>query len=249
MTTSLMLHCGAKTVSREELTMIKTPDPTKTHFPLAHADFLMEVETQLAAANFRVQTEQHSLTKLGERYFGLLNLENTRDPDYAFVVGLRNSHDKTFGAAVAGGTRVFVCDNLSFSGEARLDRKHTRFVRRDLRHMTARLVGQLGALFNHSANRIDRYRAVDVTNADADHLIMSAVRAQAITSRDIMPIWEEWDHPTHEEFRARTIWSLFNACTARGEKTASSRAVRRGEALHGLLDGFCGLGAGPVIDV
>jgi hypothetical protein len=34
------------------------------------------------------------------------------------VLGLRNSHDKRFPAGLVGGSAVFVCDNLAFSGEA-----------------------------------------------------------------------------------------------------------------------------------
>ena len=43
----------------------------------------------------------------------------------AFVVGVRNSHDKSFPAGLVIGASIFVCDNLSFSGEVKLARKHT----------------------------------------------------------------------------------------------------------------------------
>ena len=56
----------------------------------------------------------------------------TSSEDYCWVLGLRNSHDKTFPAGIVAGASVFVCDNLSFSGEIKFARKHTRFIVRDL---------------------------------------------------------------------------------------------------------------------
>jgi len=50
---------------------------------------------------------------------------NESAADFALVVGLRNSHDKSFPAGLVIGASVLVCDNLSFSGEVRLARKHT----------------------------------------------------------------------------------------------------------------------------
>jgi hypothetical protein len=59
-------------------------------------------------------------------------------------VGLRNSHDRGYPAGLVAGTGVFICENLSFCGEVEIGRKHTRFAVRDLNHLTARAVGQLG---------------------------------------------------------------------------------------------------------
>jgi hypothetical protein len=34
-----------------------------------------------------------------------------------FALGIRNAHDKSFRLAVTVGYRVFVCENLAFSGD------------------------------------------------------------------------------------------------------------------------------------
>ena len=49
--------------------------------------------------------------------------------DYSLVLGLRNSHDKTFPASLALGSQVLVCDNLSFFGEGRADAAAYTFYR------------------------------------------------------------------------------------------------------------------------
>jgi hypothetical protein len=56
---------------------------------------------------------------------------------------LRNSHDKMFPAGVVAGASVFVRVNLSFSGEAKLAGKHTRFIVRDLPGLVAAGIGRM----------------------------------------------------------------------------------------------------------
>ena len=47
--------------------------------------------------------------------------------DYCWVLGLRNSHDKTFPAGIVAGASVLrLRQPLSFSGEVKFARKHTR---------------------------------------------------------------------------------------------------------------------------
>ena len=75
--------------------------------------------------------------------------------DYAFVVGLRNSHDQSFPASLVIGSAVFVCDNLAFSGEVVLARRHTRFIVRDLPEMVDRAGGRLGELRVNQDRRIE----------------------------------------------------------------------------------------------
>ena len=65
------------------------------------------------------------------------------DEDYCWVLGLRNSHDKTFPAGIVAGAQLFICDNLSFSGEVKFARKHTSHIVRDLPQITSRAIGQL----------------------------------------------------------------------------------------------------------
>jgi hypothetical protein len=50
---------------------------------------------------------------------------------YTNMVGLRNSHDRKFPVGVSFGSRTFVCDNLAFSGDHAIKRKHTANVKRE----------------------------------------------------------------------------------------------------------------------
>lgn len=239
----LLLHCGAQLVTRKKLLAIPTPEETETWFPLSHKTILTEVEDQLRATGFLIQQETHALSHGGARYFGVLSVTTKErgKSDFGWVVGLRNSHDKTFPAGLVAGSRVFCCDNLAFSGEVKISRKHTRYAYRDLRHLTARAVGQLGERFLGLDRRIAAYKAERVADWLAHDLTIRAVDCAAITPAQIPSVLKEWREPSHEDFAPRSAWSLFNAFTEVYKTTNPHTALRRSEALHGLFDGLVGL--------
>jgi hypothetical protein len=144
MRANLILHAGAHSATREQIATIATPPRTPTWVPIPHSRVLTGVQTSLKRAGLHAVTEAHGLTCDGARYFGLLQVANGQNADnFGLVLGLWNSHDKSFPAGLVVGASVFVCDNLSFSGEVRLARKHTAFVERDLPQLVDRAVGLL----------------------------------------------------------------------------------------------------------
>lgn len=110
---NLLLHAGAHHVERERLADTTTPEPTRTWHPIPHHHLLDQVESSLDGYNLRIVNEAHAVWGEGRRYFGLLELANghTRT-DYSLILGLRNSHDKSFPASICVGSQVFICDNL-----------------------------------------------------------------------------------------------------------------------------------------
>ena len=159
------------------------------------------------------------------------------------VVGLRNSHDRTFPAAIAVGCGVFVCDNLSFSGEVTLSRRHTRFVERDLPGVVARAIGQVGQLRHLQEERIAAYKATPLGNRAAHDLVVRALDARVLPVTWVPEVVEQWRQPNHREFLAdgRTAWTLFNAFTEVLKRGNLQQLPRRSQALHGLIDSECGL--------
>jgi len=239
----MLLHCGAELVDRRTVYDVATPAGTETWFPLAHAGLIHEVETQLRSAGFNLTGEHHALTHDGARYFGLfeVNTPGRDDRDYGWVVGIRNSHDKSYPAGLVAGSKVFVCDNLSFCGEVRISRKHTRFAARDLRHLTSRAVGQLGDRFNRIGERIAAYRSRRISDPQAHDLVIKAMDCRAITASQVPAVLHEWRDTVYDDFRPRNAWSLFNACTEVFKGISPHTMVERSQALHGLFDGLVGL--------
>jgi hypothetical protein len=117
---NLILHCGAQNVDLDQVREIKTPRSTDSWCPIPHHQLITTVQRTLATTNLRIGAQAHSLSHGGQRYFGLMEVHAQKSSDdYCWVLGLRNSHDKTFPAGIVAGASVFVCDNLSQSSHRR----------------------------------------------------------------------------------------------------------------------------------
>jgi hypothetical protein len=228
-------------VEREEVMDIPTPWPTDTWTPIAHIALVTDVEQTLRTNGLVVGNQAHSLSHDGARYFGLMEIQRSEsDEDYCWVLGLRNSHDKTFPAGIAAGAQVLVCDNLSFSGEVKLARKHTRFITRDLPRLVQSAVGKLMDRWYHQDDRIGTYKLSDLDDRTAHDLVIRACDVGVVPNRTIPEVLREWRQPRHDDFEPRNVWSLFNAFTE-ALKGNLIELPRRTEALHGLLDNYVGL--------
>jgi hypothetical protein len=274
---SLVMHAGAHAVSREEVFAAATPDATDTHFPIAHRSVLTHVQTTLDDLGWKVTEEAHAMLGDGLRYFGLLAIARSHgsadsiygtDSTYQWVLGIRNAHDKSFAAEAILGTRVFVCDNLAFSGSGqsvfRFSRKHTRFIERDMPGLVAGAFGSMVQGMAIEQMRIDAYRSCKIDSEPQVHdLLVRAMDRRAITPQMLPHVLHEWrrtDGPgglaeaAHEKgdhaFVDATAWRLLN-CVTEVEKRSPSpiAAPKRNSRLIGLLDGLVGVSAGePVLD-
>ena len=238
---NLILHCGGKVVSQAKLETMPTPEPTASWHPIGHNVLLRQVKETLGTAGLSVIGEAHGVSRDGDRYFGMMQVESAeQSPDYSLVIGVRNSHDKSFPAAICLGAGVFVCDNLSFSGEVKLARRHTRFILRDLPGVVAMGIGKLNDHRQLQARRIEAYKTHELCDRQAHDLVINALDARIITATKIPAVLEEWRKPRHAEFNPRTGWSLFNAFTEvfKGNATKTLPLTQK---LHGLMDNSCGV--------
>ena len=239
---NLVLHCGANQVSRDDVASVYTPEPTRSWMPISHISLIEQVELVLRHNNLKIVGQAHALSHAGMRYFGLMEIRNGQNSEeYSWVLGARNSHDQTYPAALVAGANVFVCDNLSFSGEVKLSRKHTTFIWRDLPQLTERAIGRLMQKWHQQDERIAAYKGHDLLEMSAHDLIIRSVDVGAMPPSKIPDVLKEWRNPRHEEFEPRTSWSLFN-CFTEVLKGSLTALPKRTEALHGLFDSYCGLG-------
>lgn len=214
MRSGLILHCGAREVNLGVLEQVRTPEPTASHFPIPHIQLVTEAVNSLQGLGYQVESSRFALSRDDQRFFGLLEFNfPVPSGNYRTLVGLRNSHNKEWSAALAGGQRVFVCDNLSFTGEFVLARKHTRHIVRDLPVLMGRAVDSVCRQLAEDNDRFDRWREICVTDRTAESVILRAAHLRAIPVRKTLTALAEWRSPAHEEFRPRTAWSLFNAFT------------------------------------
>ena len=240
---NLVLHCGARHVQRREVEEAATPRASATWVPIAHYRLLEQVESTLCASGLKVVNQAHALWSDGLRYFGLLEVTNGElHDDYSLVIGLRNSHDKSFPAAIAMGSSVFCCDNLAFSAEVTIARRHTRYIERDLPRVVHTAVARLTDMRGEQDDRISKYKETELSDAAAHDLIIRAVDANALPVTQVPDALKEWRTPSHEEFTVdgKTVWRFHNAVTHVWKGRNLAALPRRSQALQGLLDGVCG---------
>jgi|ERR1700733_484588 len=236
---SFMIHAGGSEVGIDEVRRVQMPEATDSYQPIAHERMIELVTGAMADMGLVIAQQQYALAKDGQRFFGLFDLRGDQ-PDYNLVFGLRNSHDKTFPAAISLGSRVFVCDNLAFSGEIQISRRHTRHIERDLPALVAKATAALVESRQVQHKRIEAYKGFEIDDRSAHDLIVNGARNGLFPASDIINVAKEWHEPTYEDFRPRTGWSLFNAFTEVAKRWGNALPMRTAK-LHGVFDSACGV--------
>lgn len=240
--TGLMVHAGARKVEAAQLATISTPAATETWFPIPHDNVYGLVRDNLTRMGYAVRKEEHGLSKDDARWFAVLTLAFEGAPaDYSLVAGIRNSHDKTFPTGLIVGSRVFVCDNLAFSGEISIKRKHTRNIFTDLPRLVGDAMGKLGDMRQSQETRIAAYKDRQIGDSEAHDLLIRAMDVKVLPNRIVPDVLNEWRKPRHVDFMPRNAWSLFNAFTEVLKQTSPTELPNRTIGLHGLMDALCNL--------
>lgn len=235
----LMLHRGAKEVSLEDLATIQAPEPIGRWYPLAHRRVVDVVKSTLQDAGYLIKRERFGVTGDGHRFFGTLDLGTPIADGITLAVGVRNSTDKSFPLGFCAGTRVFCCDNLAFRSELLVRKKHTINGERNFCNAIGGAVTTLDSFKEAESERVQRFHTTELSDEQADSLILRSLERGLIGHRDLTKVLHEWRNPAFPEFQPRTVFSLLNAFTSGLKERALKQPAeyaRQTMRLHGLLD-------------
>lgn len=93
---------------------------------------------------------------------------------------------------------------------------------RDLPDLIYRMLSRVQVVKAETDREIARMRERELSQVDADHLLMETVRRDALPASLLPRALQAYEKPAHEAFASRTAWSLFNAVTE-VQKTRSPR--------------------------
>jgi hypothetical protein len=210
---TLIAHCGSNKMTREELALVPTPDATRTHQPVPHHRIVEALIETLGFRHLNVVRDEYAVSYNGMKMFGVLDLE-TEWSGVHFAIGVRNANDKTMRLALTVGYRVFVCDNMAFSGDFSpvLHKHSSRF---DLVDMISVGVDKIQRNFEPLGAQILDWRERELTTERAKLAIYGAfVEGKLTAPRHLLPaVHKQYFEPEFEEFKPRTMWSLSNAFT------------------------------------
>ena len=213
MTTATLLSQTGK-ISREELALIPTPTATNSHRPIPHHEIVQALVEALGFRHVGVVRDEFAVSIDGAKMFGVLDLE-AQMHGCRFSIGIRNSHDKTMRLAMTVGYRVFVCDNMAFSGDfTPVLAKHSKSF--NLVDAVAVGVDRMQRNFEPMRAQVERWQAAQVTDATAKLIVYQAfiegdLEAPKHLARRVHDLYF---NPQHEGFAPRSMWSLSNAFTS-----------------------------------
>lgn len=210
---NLILHMGAREVGRDELALVDAPEPTKTWYPIAHREVLDAVETMLGESGFSIAKARYALSRGDAQFFGTLDLRSEIAEGVSLSVGIRNSTNQTLPLGFIAGTRCFVCDNLAFRSELLVSRKHTLNGGTRFREAIAHAVKELEVFQQVEGRRIELMRGAECDDVRAESFMLRAYERRVVSHRLLPDVIRGWREPGHDDFKARTIWSLYNAFT------------------------------------
>lgn len=210
----LMAHCGTDKVNREALALFPTPDGTATHRPIPHIGVVEGLLETLSFRHINVVRDEYAVSKDGMKMFGVLDLE-TGFEGCRFSLGLRNAHDKSMRLAMTVGFRVFVCDNMAFSGDfTPVTAKHTKHF--DLLSALAIGVDQMQRGFKPMADQVASWKGQQLEDSRVKNIIYDAFIGDEVDAPQHMArtVAGYYYNPMYPEFAPRTLWSLQNAFTS-----------------------------------
>tara|TARA_R100000808_G_scaffold1019_5_gene4876 strand:- start:319 stop:1092 length:774 start_codon:yes stop_codon:yes gene_type:complete len=228
----------------DEVMAVETPQKTDTWTPISHGFLIEQTKKKLDESGFDIVDENHNLARFGQRYFGLMQVQDRsapENPDRATVVGLRNGHDKCFPAGIMAGDAPFVCSNLIFNNEIVIARRHTKNIDNvnvagNIFQKIANAIGQLRESWVGQEKRVEAYKEYDLSStSEANDLIIRAFQNGACSKTQIADIVGQWNTPNHDEFKDRNLYSLYNSFSEVW-KGNLGLLPNRSTQLHALFD-------------
>lgn len=235
---TLMLHCGAREVTRAELEQVPCPEASGRWNPVPHGTVLTYACEALQNAGYGVERMSLGLSRNDQRFWGTLVLKSTVASGVSLAVAVASSTDKSVSLRWGYGHRVWVCDNGAWSMERTIARKHTTHGVLRYQEAICKAVSELEQYRQQESDRIRRLTFRDVTDTEAESLLLRCYEANLLSPRTLPVAIREWRTPSHVEFEDRNAWSLYNAVTfALGPRAKSNPQAHVAATirLNGLL--------------
>lgn len=232
---STLIASTAK-LTRQQLAAVTTPLGTATHRPIPHAEIVETLVETLGFRHIGVVKEEYAVSKDGMKMFGVVDLDTSMQ-GCRFSIGIRNAHDKSMRLAMVVGVRVFVCENMAFSGDFQpVLAKHSKNF--SLQNSLSIGVDQMQRNFDGMRTQVEAWRQAQLSDVAAKLLIYRAfIESDLEVPKHLArPVHDLYFSPQHDEFQPRTLWSLSNAFTSAFKQLEPIPQFRATAKLAGFLE-------------
>ena len=230
----LMVENGAHRIDRYALRDIETPEPTCSWKPVGHgmiADLVCQESTR---RNFITVSEEFAVNNSQGQMYGVLRFHPMGHPEYSRALACQNSIDKSISVRLACGISVLCCSNLCIGGECVIKRKHTIGI--EVRSLIENAFDHMESSFRKLEDDIENMKTIRVTQNKARILAVRAAQEKVISSSLILSTLKEYDEPSFDEFKPRTMWSFVNALTHVIKGYSPQRQAQGNRALSRMFD-------------
>jgi hypothetical protein len=213
---NLCAHVDCKYITRDMLADYDTPAASGRHKPIPHVELVNAILAGIDARGFNVIQEQYAVSESGQKLFGVISIDGLHS-GVRMAIGFRHSNDKAMAFSMVSGYKVFVCDNLAFSGDfQRVLRKHTTglVLESAINNGLARIEQEH---WGPMLKQIASWSETEISDLQArDIIYRSFIEAKVAPIRLIEDVHQNYFSPKEEykeAFGSRTLWSLSNAFT------------------------------------
>jgi hypothetical protein len=247
--TRLVLHCGAREITRQELEAIAPPPPTRSWVPIGHSAVLDMVAGAMRERGYEIVRTRIGVARNNHRLFATLDTTaQLNGGTVKLAVAVVNSTDKSLPMKFIAGLRVFCCDNLALRSDLMepVRRKHSKFGLDRFREALQLAVGGLDQFRAVERQRVARFQSTPVTDVEAESVLLRCFDRGVISYRLLPRAIAEWRKPSFPAFEPRTLWSLENALTATlgpAQRSNPQRFVALSLSLQALLTEVSGFKA------
>lgn len=218
----LSAHGQTRKVELSDPRLAVMPTPTKSWKPVQHNEVLTAIRTSIERQHWTFKRPDEpfevSLNAEGSRMFGVTEIVVpgiTVDEEFGLAIGFRNSHDHSMALRFACGSRVYVCDNMQFSGTIQVRRVHTTGI--DAYCTVDAAFHRLPDLAQLASNQFRLLREKGVTFDEGVATLVTAVERKALRLCDLMDARNSFLDAGTEGSQVNhplTQWAVYQSVTA-----------------------------------
>lgn len=238
MTNQLLTHCGSQRCSLEQLLTIPEPRKTRTYTPLNHYDFAVNVLTIASELlkGYRFDGDAYALSSDGKKMFGIITyrkIQQNPGEELKLAIGLRNSHDRSFSAGLTIGSTVLVCDNMVFSGDVTVMRRHQgEHMHQDLHDQIISAIYRSQHNVTQIGEDVQRMKQVPLSTQQKYEYIGVLTGEGILSPSQSSAAFKELWEPSHSEFETDTLWAGYNCATEALKSSPVHQILQRHSGLH-----------------
>lgn len=224
---------GLNKVTESEVFSVPAVPFTRTHKPIHHKDFIAAIKEGVHAVGLDIVKAEYVIAAEGKKMFGVYDL-SARNTELCWSIGIRNSMDKSLALGVTAGTRIFVCENLSFTGDFVAFRRHTSGLDTDeLAFLAFRAMRIIVTQLKRFQQWHESLRNYPLSESD-----MKILLVEIMTNAVIPPSKFRYFNELYEGSYGDTLWGFHEAATDTLRGSNLLTLPKKNKLLNGIIDAY-----------